>query len=498
MRPHLLTLLTGLVLFLTSTRCQIQNIGYTERDTVKKPSVIFYRTHPAVLVLIDGTPRLQRNAQWDVDAVLNSPFVIVKDKDEKFYLYGGGHWYVAPTPTGPYAFTQDMVSRRLRKIARGFEKAARKDDLGVEKHDWRTAPVYDIVVSTVPAVLVQSDGAPQPVQASQLPADLAKIPAQSPEAGVPADVPGTAAAAEVPKEQAVPDVQKIDRNVTTRVVYDGTPTFSPIGGTRLQYATNTCAIVLLQDGLYYTLDDGVWFVAGTPLGAWHVSNRRPLDVELIPQGHPVYRARFVYVYRTTADYIWDGYLPGYLDDPSGGCGLAEMEDYDVADQVWCFDLDFVFGWGGGWYDGYYGLDRHHRYYSSNGMGGKWAHWHKGRWRPRGSWASGGSHPPGALRPNVRGTRNLPDERAAIVRRAGNVEARPSIGAGSRIARSTSGGAASHSGGGGGGSHVSGGGASHSGGGGSGGGGHAGGSSGGGGGGGHSGGGSSGGGGGGHH
>jgi hypothetical protein len=321
---------------------QQRDAAYANKDTVKKMPVIYYTTRPTVLVLIDGTPKLQPNERWGVDVVVNSPFVIVKDRDEQFYLYGGGHWYVAADATGPYDFTHDEVSRRLRRIARGFKKAARKDRLGIHAGDLETARVYDIIVSTVPAVLV--------------------------------DVADTTPAKEVQQEEPVPAVQKIDRMETTTVDYDGRPVFSAIEGTRLQYATNTCAIVLLEDDLYYLLVDGVWFIAVAPFGVWHVSGNRPLDVELIPPGHFTYRSRFVYVYQATPAYVWDGYLPGYLDVPSGGCGLAEADDYDMADETWCFDLDFVFGWGGGWYDGYYWLNRHHRYYGSGGSGDRWPHW----------------------------------------------------------------------------------------------------------------------------
>src|SRR5262249_16323561 len=119
----------------------------------------------------------------------------------------------------------------------GFEKAARKDGLDIPRDG--SAPVYDIVVSTVPALLIQSNGDPkperipgtslvyvqnspndvffdtagyvyyveadgnwyrssvlkdsgewQPVAAKNLPADFSKIPAQSPKAEVLTNVPG--------------------------------------------------------------------------------------------------------------------------------------------------------------------------------------------------------------------------------------------------------------------------------------------------------------------
>ena len=405
----------------SAARSQQEEVEYTAVDTGKRASVIFYRTRPTVLVLIDGAPRLQWNSQWGVNVVENSPFVIVKDKD--YYLFGGGHWYAAPAATGPYVFTHDSVSRNLRKIARGFERAARKVGLNPGSPD--KAPVYDIVVSTVPAVLIQSNGDPQP-------------------APVPAD---SAAAQEAARNMRVPTVQKIDRGVTTKVDYDGAPDFRPIEGTQLQYAANTCAIVLLQDGLYYTVDDAVWFVAGSPTGPWRVSGRRPIGLELIPRQYPAYRSRFVDVYRTTPDFVWDGYLPGYLDDPSGGCGVAEMANYDLMDDAWCFDLDFVFGWGGGRYDGYYRFDRHHRYYGSGGFGGKWAHWH--HWR--------GLRPPGRSLAVHSMSRRMNTMIGSS--HVGGV----SHGGGSRLGGfSHSGGGVSHSGGGhvGGGGHAGGGGGGH--------------------------------------
>lgn len=140
---------------------QQQDIRYTQQDTAQPP-VIYYRTRPTTLVFIDGAPRLKWNERWGVEEVANSAFVIVKDADGRFYLYGGGRWYVAPASTGPFTYAKDPASRLLRKIGRGFEKAARKDGFEIPEND--AEPVYDILVSTVPAILIQSGGAPQPAR----------------------------------------------------------------------------------------------------------------------------------------------------------------------------------------------------------------------------------------------------------------------------------------------------------------------------------------------
>ncbi len=333
------------------------------RDSSVPAPIILYRMTATVLVLIDGEPRLEKNEHWGLDAVVNSRDVIVKDKDGKYYLYGGGHWYVAPAATGPFTYTYDKVSKALRKITSDLKKAARKDDIGVGDID--QAPIYQIAVSTVPALLIQSDGPAEPtpiagtrltymmnssdnifidtatrqyyvlangqwyrsvsladssawhsVASDGLPRDFARIPAPSPKAEVLENVEGTQAHQQVARRGSVPGRERVDRTVTTEIDYDGAPRFSPIPGTRLQYATNTCSVVFSYNGRYYALDNGVWFVAGSPLGVWSVSDERPADVELIPRTYRVYIAKFVYVYQTGQDYVYEGYLPGFTGGPS--------------------------------------------------------------------------------------------------------------------------------------------------------------------------------------
>ena len=78
----------------------------------KAPKVI-YTTSPSILVVIDGEPKIQHNDKWGIDAVVNTPFTLVKS-DGNFYLHGGKHWYMAPSARGPYNLTT-MVSPQLQK-----------------------------------------------------------------------------------------------------------------------------------------------------------------------------------------------------------------------------------------------------------------------------------------------------------------------------------------------------------------------------------------------
>ena len=51
------------------------------------------------------------------------------------------------------------------------------------------------------------------------------------------------------------------------------PKFEKINGTKVSYATNTAAQVLLIDGKFYAVDSGVWFMANNATGPWSVCRR---------------------------------------------------------------------------------------------------------------------------------------------------------------------------------------------------------------------------------
>src|SRR5579871_1545557 len=84
---------------------------------------VFFVSRPSILVLIDGEPKLQQNKDWGLDAVVNSPFTIVRNNDGRFYLYGGKHWYSAPAATGPYNYTNGNVPQNLQKVQDAVDEA---------------------------------------------------------------------------------------------------------------------------------------------------------------------------------------------------------------------------------------------------------------------------------------------------------------------------------------------------------------------------------------
>jgi len=383
------------------------------------PPKVIYTTKPSMLVLIDGQPKLQRNSTYGVDAVVNSPFTIVKNNDGRFYLYGGKQWYSAAAATGPYSYAADIPDN-LKQIETAVKNNQNnqnnQNNTGDDASSAGSNVIPDIIVSTEPAELIQSDGeanfAPventgllyvknssndifmdvnsqqyyvllsgrwyrssslknqwQYIGADKLPSDFAKIPAGTPKDNVLASVAGTDEANEAIMDAAVPQTAKVDRNTaTTTVTYDGDPEFENINGTRLQYAVNASATVLKMDGMYYAVDNGVWFMANRPNGPWTVSTYRPEDVDRIPPSYPVYNTKYVYVYDVTPDYVYTGYTPGYLNAYVYGPTIVYgtgyyyrpwyRHYYYARPYTWGFSMNYTpwYGWGFGYGFGFSWFD----------------------------------------------------------------------------------------------------------------------------------------------
>jgi hypothetical protein len=396
---------------------------------------IIYATHPSVLVTIDGAPRLQKNKKMGLEAVINSPFIIVQNKDHLFYLYGGGHWYSAPSATGPYSYIGGKPSSRLRRIGRDYDKAMADRDKDNMENTVADTTIPAVIISTTPAELVQTNGEPDllPVQGTvllyaenspndifidtqsqlyyillsgrwyknktldanggwgyvasdQLPADFAKIPEGSPKDNVLASIAGTDAAREAVMDAQIPQTAKVDRKqASAHVTYDGVPQFQPIQGTRLQYALNTSSTVLLYANRYYAVDNGVWFVSDNAEGPWVASETRPGDLDLVPPSSSAYNAKFVDIYDVTPDYIYTGYTSGYLNDFIYGPTIVYGTGYYYSPWIgnyyyprpWSWGFDMVYNpWYGWGFGAGYGFD-----WFNIGFGPGWDGWYGGWWGP---------------------------------------------------------------------------------------------------------------------
>jgi hypothetical protein len=313
--------------------------------------VIYYTIQPSILVTIDGDPILQATETKDVDMIMNTPFLILKHKNI-FYLCNGSLWYESRSPLSGWT-PQTMVPGTVVQAAQSLKS---DEDIVVEENSFYP----EVIVSTVPAELIQTDGAPtfaaipntmmlyitntsdqivmdirsqqyfvllsgrwyastkldgqwQYIDFANLPADFAKIPEGSAKDVLLASVPETKASRDAVRESLVPQAAVVDRSTTkTEVVYDGEPDFENIEGTNMRYAVNSSGTVISENNTYYVVDNGVWFVGTSARGPWIVSDRRPVQINIIPPSCPAYNARYVYVYHSTPQVVYVGYTRGYL------------------------------------------------------------------------------------------------------------------------------------------------------------------------------------------
>lgn len=398
------------------------------------PPKIIYADKPSLLVVIDGAPKIQKNSKLGVEAVVNTPFTIIRNSS-KYYLFGGKHWYVANAATGPYAITTNVPSN-LSAIEADLLQSNKENNVQQEENDY---VISNIIVTTEPAELLQSNGEPNftPIQSTnllfiknsdndifmdvtgqqyyvllsgrwyrssalkgkwqyiapdKLPADFAKIPEGSPKDNVLSSVAGTVAAQDAVMNAQVPQTAKVDRkNANANIQYDGDPRFEGIDGTDMDYAVNTNGSVIRWRGDYYAVDNGVWFRSNSAAGPWVVAVERPYVVSLIPPRYPVYSMKYVYVYDVTPDYVYMGYTPGYLN-------------------TYVYGPTVVYGTGfyyNPWFGNYYyarpytwGFNMHYNPWTGWGFGFNYNYgWFNTGWNSYNYWGWGGWWGPSVYRPS---------------------------------------------------------------------------------------------------
>jgi len=77
-----------------------------------EPPVILFSLEPAILITIDGEPRMQQIEGSDYMRILNTAFTIIFDRDARTYYLGAGEdqWYSAPEYDGPWTLTDQVPS----------------------------------------------------------------------------------------------------------------------------------------------------------------------------------------------------------------------------------------------------------------------------------------------------------------------------------------------------------------------------------------------------
>jgi hypothetical protein len=357
------------------------------------PRVIVAR-NPALLVPIDGDPRFVALPGTRLQGTRNTRVVLLKDPAGKLYLRVYNGWLTASTLRGPWTIAEEPPAAvRALQAARASGRA----NLLTGKPDAKTGKLPTltknnvplIVVSTQPAILVGVSGEPKFVPipgtaleyvsntaahifrdtkskrlyvlaggrwfqgaatggtfdltpVNKLPADFARIPADSPKARAaalakpgggtaPAPVPALPAIVAAPRSKARFDV-----------VINGDPKLEPIAGTELNYVANASAPIIQVDiNDWYGEQSGVWFKAPDANGPWTVTDQVPPEIYQIPPSVPIYHAIHSRVFASTEDVVYYGYSPDYFGTTGGATGVSvEGADYQTtppAGMVWgCF------------------------------------------------------------------------------------------------------------------------------------------------------------------
>ncbi|TFG97161.1 MAG: carbohydrate-binding family V/XII [Calditrichales bacterium] len=328
------------------------------------PPQIIYKSSPAVLVSIDGEPKLKmiENSAWMY--VVNTPFALfLETKSKTYFLKGAGWWYRSKEINGPWLLEKQPPAD-LEKMLAQNNKTGETDTGGQTD----TTPP-EIIVTVKPAELLQTDGEAEYsplvdaellyvsnsenaiimdissqehyvlisgrwyksqsltsdnwtyVASDKLPAPFAMIPLQSELGSVRAHVAGTEEAEEALLENQIPQTAAVDRkSAALAVAYDGDPKFESIPGTGMSYAVNTEKSVLKIEDRYYSCDNAIWFTSEKATGPWVVCTEVPKEVNDIPPESPVYNVKYVYIYDSTPEVVYVGYTPGYMGSyVYGGC-----------------------------------------------------------------------------------------------------------------------------------------------------------------------------------
>jgi len=331
------------------------------RDLKTDPPKIIFMSEPAVLVSLDGEPRLQKEEGSNLQRVINTPFTILYLLSKKiYYLYADTDtWYTAKEIQGDWEVTRNVP----QEVASRAPKAEDEPDAeeGKAEDNEEPGPPPKIILVTEPTELIVSIGKPEftPISGTdllyvsntdsdvlyyikdkeyyvllsgrwyagtkldgpwryvpgeKLSPDFALISEDSEMGTVLYAVPGTDVAKEAVMDAQIPQTATVERKkATLKVEYDGEPKFEKIKGTEMAYAVNTATPVIRLKKKYYACDEAVWFVAGSSRGPWQVATSIPEEIYTIPPESPIYHVIFVRIYKATPEVVYVGYTPGYMN-----------------------------------------------------------------------------------------------------------------------------------------------------------------------------------------
>ena len=333
------------------------------------PPPIFVSYTPAILLQIDGEPKQADIANTDLGFVVNSnfPLFFQTDATKDYYLYTGAQWLKSTSMEGPWTLAPKLPDD-FSKVASNPKWAAMKQPIlspsgkgepptifysnkPAEVLLFKGQPTYENIPDTQLSFATNTDAdlfvyapskqyyflvagrwfssaelkGPWTYATPELPADFAKIPANSPAARVLVSVPGTEQAQDAVLLAQVPTTALVKPEAAKQVTvsYTGNPEFKPIQGTSLEYAVNTPDKVIKDGDVYYLCLQGVWFMASSPTGAWTTAPSVPKEIYTIPPSSPVYNVTYV-TQSTTPEGIQASYTAGYFGTFVAGAALGAI------------------------------------------------------------------------------------------------------------------------------------------------------------------------------
>ncbi len=122
----------------------------SENLATAPPKIIFVN-HPAVLVLIDGAPKLQAIDGSRLMRVINTPMMMIFHPDtRKYYLSSGNAWYSASEVPGPWRIDRNLPAEVLGMVTDNGQPVV---------NNLPDSEMPAIIVSQVPAELIVTQGA---------------------------------------------------------------------------------------------------------------------------------------------------------------------------------------------------------------------------------------------------------------------------------------------------------------------------------------------------
>jgi hypothetical protein len=448
-----------LTISLKTVRAGLEAPGAGDDTAYKNdPPRIVLSDAAAILVNIDGQPRMQAVGNGGYQRVVNTAVPVILDPASKrYWLFGSTVWYSTNdliSGTWRYEKKAPQALMDLVKLTDSEQSAATPEGKAATAKELAKAK---IIVATTPTELIVTEGPAKYTPAvpggellyvsntgsnifmevatqrhfvvlsgrwyaarslsgpwayiapEELPGAFAKIPASSPKADVLAFVAGTDEAKDAVMDTLIPQTAEINRgDAKIEVTYDGAPRFTTIQGSSVQYAENTSHQVVRTAGRFYLCEQGAWYVSSSATGPWVVSDHRPDGIDTVPPSSPVYNTRYVQVYQSTPQVVYVGYLPGYMwTFPSHGVviygtGWAYRPwvgpIYYPRPVTWGYHVRYT-SWGGwsfgmSWSSGWYGMSAHW----GPAWGGGWYVAGGGFWGRPYYHGGGGWFGPGGYRP----------------------------------------------------------------------------------------------------